>query len=79
MPLFGRTQYRLGAVVFTLNSNRRFVGFESVSSLVTTFVNGPIQHMKNSVNTKMLDKSNGMTTTKIMEQKYNQMVTNKTA
>ena len=41
MPLFGRTQYRFGAVVFTLKHTRFSVGFVSLSSDVTTSVNGP--------------------------------------
>ena len=42
MPLFGRTQYRRGAVVFTLKHTFRSVGFESLRVVVTTSENGPV-------------------------------------
>lgn len=40
-PLLGRTQYRLGAVVFTLKHTRLSVGFVNFKFEVTTSVNGP--------------------------------------
>ena len=41
-PLFGRTQYCLGAVVFTLKHTRSFVGLVIFRWDVTTSVNGPV-------------------------------------
>ena len=41
IPLLGRTQYRLGAVVFTLKHTRFSEGFVNFRSDVTTSVNGP--------------------------------------
>ena len=41
MPLFGRTQYRLGAVVFTLKHTRFSDGFVNFKSDVRTSVKGP--------------------------------------
>lgn len=40
-PLFGRTQYRRGAVVFTLKHTFLSVGLASFRVEVTTSVNGP--------------------------------------
>jgi len=40
-PLFGRTQYLLGAVVLTLKQTRLSDGFFSFSWDVTTSLNGP--------------------------------------
>jgi hypothetical protein len=40
-PLLGRTQYRFGAVVFTLKHTFLLEGLDSRSSAVTTSVNGP--------------------------------------
>lgn len=40
-PLLGRTQYRRGAVVFTLKHTRLSDGFVSFRLAVTTSVNGP--------------------------------------
>lgn len=40
-PLFGRTQYRRGAVVFTLKHTFLSVGLASFRVVVTTSVNGP--------------------------------------
>lgn len=41
IPLFGRTQYRRGAVVLTLKHTFRSVGLESLRFVVTTSENGP--------------------------------------
>lgn len=41
MPLFGRTQYLRGAVVFTLKHRFLSVGLVSFRVAVTTSVNGP--------------------------------------
>lgn len=41
IPLFGRTQYRRGAVVFTLKHTFLSVGLESLRFVVTTSENGP--------------------------------------
>lgn len=46
IPLFGRTQYRLGAVVFTLKHTRFLDGFVILRVDVTTSVNGPIFERK---------------------------------
>lgn len=43
-PLFGRTQYLRGAVVFTLKHTRLSDGFFSLRLAVTTSVNGPDAH-----------------------------------
>ena len=43
IPLFGRTQYLFGAVVFTLKHTFPLDGFVSLNSDVTTSVNGPIK------------------------------------
>lgn len=40
-PLFGRTQYRRGAVVFTLKHTFLSEGFLSLRFVVTTSVKGP--------------------------------------
>lgn len=40
-PLFGRTQYRRGAVVFTLKHTLLSEGFFSLRLVVTTPVKGP--------------------------------------
>lgn len=45
-PLFGLTQYCLGAVVFTLKMMAVLVGFISVRFDVTTSVNGPSKRGK---------------------------------
>lgn len=42
IPLFGRTQYRRGAVVFTLKHTFLSVGLESLRFVVTTSENGPV-------------------------------------
>lgn len=41
IPLFGRTQYRRGAVVLTLKHTFLSVGLESLRFVVTTSENGP--------------------------------------
>lgn len=41
IPLFGLTQYCLGAVVLTLKPTGVLVGFLRVSLVVTTSLNGP--------------------------------------
>ena len=41
IPLFGRTQYCLGAVVFTLKPTFSFVGLVNLRDVVTTSLNGP--------------------------------------
>lgn len=41
IPLFGRTQYRRGAVVFTLKHTFLSEGFLSLRFVVTTSVKGP--------------------------------------
>lgn len=48
IPLFGRTQYRRGAVVFTLKHTFLSVGLESLRFVVTTSENGPVkkEHFK---------------------------------
>ena len=47
-PLFGRTQYRRGAVVFTLKHTFLSEGFFSLRLVVTTSVKGPSEkHKKN--------------------------------
>lgn len=51
IPLFGRTQYRRGAVVFTLKQTLRSVGFESLRFVVTTSEKGPVTTEKNQVKT----------------------------
>lgn len=51
MPLFGRTQYLFGAVVFTLKHTFLSVGFLSLSSAVTTSVKGPVNY---NINLKLL-------------------------
>lgn len=51
IPLFGRTQYRRGAVVFTLKQTFRSVGFESFRFVVTTSENGPVIKKRNGVKT----------------------------
>lgn len=43
IPLFGRTQYRRGAVVFTLKHTFLSVGLESLRFVVTTSENGPVR------------------------------------
>lgn len=43
IPLFGRTQYRRGAVVFTLKHTFLSVGLESLRFVVTTSENGPVK------------------------------------
>ena len=40
-PLFGRTQYRRGAVVFTLKHTLLSEGFFNLRFVVTTSVKGP--------------------------------------
>lgn len=50
IPLFGRTQYRRGAVVFTLKHTFLSVGLESLRFVVTTSENGPVKK-ENRVNT----------------------------
>ena len=42
-PLLGRTQYRRGAVVFTLKQTFLSDGLLSFSVVVTTSVNGPMR------------------------------------
>lgn len=51
IPLFGRTQYRRGAVVFTLKQTLRSVGFESLRLVVTTSEKGPVATEKDAVKT----------------------------
>lgn len=46
MPLFGRTQYLLGAVVFTLKHIFLSDGFFSLRLVVTTSVKGPEEQRK---------------------------------
>lgn len=43
IPLLGRTQYRRGAVVFTLKHTFLSVGLESLRFVVTTSENGPVK------------------------------------
>lgn len=50
IPLFGRTQYRRGAVVFTLKHTFLSVGLESLRFVVTTSENGPVRKV-NTVDT----------------------------
>lgn len=50
IPLFGRTQYRRGAVVFTLKHTFRSVGLESLRFVVTTSENGPINKDNEEIN-----------------------------
>lgn len=45
-PLFGRTQYRRGAVVFTLKHTLLSEGFFSLRLVVTTSVKGPGGHKR---------------------------------
>lgn len=45
-PLFGRTQYLRGAVVFTLKHTFLSEGFFSLRLMVTTTVKGPDRHRK---------------------------------
>lgn len=45
-PLFGRTQYLRGAVVFTLKHTFLSEGFFSLRLVVTTSVKGPDGHRK---------------------------------
>ena len=49
IPLFGRTQYCLGAVVLTLKMTVSFVGLANLRLAVTTSVNGPAQNTYNYV------------------------------
>lgn len=51
IPLFGRTQYRRGAVVFTLKQTLRSVGFESLRFVVTTSEKGPVGTRNDRVKT----------------------------
>lgn len=46
IPLFGRTQYRRGAVVFTLKHIFLSDGFRSLRFVVTTSVKGPVKSFK---------------------------------
>lgn len=46
IPLFGRTQYRRGAVVFTLKQTFLSVGLESLRFVVITSENGPVKIKK---------------------------------
>lgn len=46
IPLFGRTQYRRGAVVLTLKHTFLSVGLESLRFVVTTSENGPAGNKK---------------------------------
>ena len=48
-PLFGRTQYLLGAVVFTLKQTLRSEGLLKNKCVVTTSLNGP-EKKKNQEN-----------------------------
>ena len=45
-PLFGRTQYRFGAVVFTLKHTFLSEGFVNFRSAVTTSLKGPETRLK---------------------------------
>lgn len=47
MPLFGRTQYLRGAVVFTLKHTLFSEGFFSLRLVVTTSVKGPGENTPN--------------------------------
>lgn len=52
IPLLGRTQYRRGAVVFTLKQTLLSEGFFNLRFVVTTSVNGPVDaniHMHNTL------------------------------
>lgn len=49
IPLFGRTQYRRGAVVLTLKHTFLSVGLESLRFVVTTSENGPAGEQKDEV------------------------------
>lgn len=53
-PLFGRTQYLRGAVVFTLKHTRLSDGFFSLRLAVTTSVNGPDTHRTTHTHTQVL-------------------------
>lgn len=46
IPLFGRTQYRRGAVVLTLKHTFLSVGLESLRFVVTTSENGPVKKVE---------------------------------
>lgn len=46
IPLLGRTQYRRGAVVFTLKHTFRSEGFRNLRFVVTTSVKGPVRFKK---------------------------------
>ncbi|TNN78640.1 hypothetical protein EYF80_011044 [Liparis tanakae] len=48
IPLLGRTQYRRGAVVFTLKHTFLSVGLESLRFVVTTSENGPVTRKASS-------------------------------
>jgi hypothetical protein len=48
-PLFGLTQYRFGAVVFTLKHTRLSEGLVNFKSAVTTSLNGPKKKIKQYV------------------------------
>lgn len=50
-PLFGRTQYLRGAVVFTLKHTFLSEGFFSLRLVVTTSVKGPDGHIMTNTNT----------------------------
>lgn len=58
MPLLGLTQYRRGAVVFTLKHTFRSEGFFSLRFVVTTSVKGPVLERK-----EMVLRVNGVTCT----------------
>lgn len=45
-PLFGRTQYLRGAVVFTLKHTLLSEGFFNLRLVVTTSVKGPSERVK---------------------------------
>lgn len=55
IPLFGRTQYLRGAVVFTLKHTFLSVGFESLRFAVTTSENGPAKTNGERLESPMTD------------------------
>lgn len=57
IPLFGRTQYRRGAVVLTLKHTFLSVGLESLRFVVTTSENGPARKIYKNNSSLSLDSS----------------------
>ncbi len=54
MPLLGRTQYCLGAVVLTLNITVSLVGLDNLRVAVTTSVNGPATTENNKLHSRCI-------------------------